>query len=341
MENNFPKDRIEFEQAFSTDEDCLKYLAKFRWPEGFVCPRCNHTKAWSSKRGLYICASCRYQVSVTAGTIFHRSKKSLVLWFRAIWYLSIHKYGGNALSLQRELGLGSYHTAWEWLHKLRKAMIRPDRHPLEGLVEVDETYVGGVKKGPRGRGSLGKTLVMVAVEDNTLDGFGRIRIKRVPDASGKILTDFIQSNVVRGSTIRTDGWRGYHNLAENGYSHIVVKGGEVEVGEDELKLCHRVISLFKRLLLGTYQGATHSEQLDRYLEEFTFRFNRRHSKYRGLLFRRVIEHAVVTPPFPAKEIELGLRGYLRGRTTPHRRSMGNAGIQKTMKQLPLAGNQGD
>lgn len=313
---DFPNNRIELEERFRTQEQCLGYLFKLRWPNGFVCPKCGHQKAWSANRGRYICAKCRYHASVTSGTIFHRTRKPLTLWFRAIWYITTHKHGGNALGLQRELGLGSNHTAWEWLHKLRKAMIGPGRKLLSGLVEVDETYVGGAKSGKPGRGAEGKTLVVVAVEDKDEEGIGRIRLQTVPNASGKSLNAFIQTHIAPGSRIKTDGWRGYSKVGDLGYEHIVSRGrnSEEAVGEDPSPLCHRVISLFKRTLLNPYQGAVHPDQLDRYLEEFTFRFNRRRSNSRGLLFLRVLQHAVKIPPFPSNEIELGLRDYMRGRS---------------------------
>jgi transposase-like protein len=193
-------------------------------------------------------------------------------------------------------------------------MIGPDRKQLSGLVEVDETFIGGAKSGKRGRGAEGKTLVLVAVEDHEDAGFGRFRLQTVPDASGKSLNNFIQTHIEPGSSVRTDGWRGYSKVDELGYEHIVSGGRDSEeaVGEDPSPLCHRVISLLKRSLLNPYQGAVHPAQLDRYLEEFAFRFNRRKSKSRGLLFLRLLQHAVRIPPFPAKEIQLGLRDYMRG-----------------------------
>ncbi len=316
MFSSFPKTRLEFEARFTKQEDCLDYLAKLRWPDGFVCPKCGHDRHWSANRERYICTACRHQTSVTAGTIFHKTRKPLALWFRAIWYMTVQKHGSNALGLQRELGLGSYHTAWEWFHKLRQAMIRPDRDLLGGLVEVDETYVGAPEPGKPGRGAADKALVAVAVEDKgKQEGFGRIRLQRIPDASGASLTGFAMANIAPGSLIRTDGWRGYSRLKDHGFDHQALVGGESEekVGEGPLPLCHRVISLVKRVLLGAYQGAVHPEQLDRYLEEFTFRFNRRTARHRTLLIFRVLQNAVVHPPFPAKEIELGLRTYMRGR----------------------------
>ena len=208
MFESFPKTRLEFEAAFTREEDCLDYLARLRWPEGFACPKCGHGKHWAGSRHRYICASCRHQVTVTAGTIFHRTRRPLALWFRAIWYLTFHKHGGNALGLQRELSLGSYHTAWEWFHKLRKAMVRPGREQLGGLVEVDETTLGGPKPGKRGRGAAGKALNAVAVEDKGLEGFGRIRMQRVPDFSGESLNGFATGHIAPGSEIRTDAWSG-------------------------------------------------------------------------------------------------------------------------------------
>jgi len=307
MFEDFPKTRLEFEQRFSTQEGCLSYIFRLRWPQGFVCPHCAHTgKAWSTNRELFVCPACRRQTSVTAGTIFHRTRKPLTLWFRAIWYITCHKHGGNALGLQRELGL-SYHTAWEWLHKLRLAMVRPDRDLLSGLVEVDESFIGGSKPGKAGRGAEGKVLIAVAVEDRGDEGFGRIRLHRIPDASSDSLLGFIQTHIAPESQIRTDGWRGYSKVGQSGFEHLVVVAKkQKEAGEDALPLCHRVISLFKRIWVSTFQGAIRPEHLDRYLEEFTFRFNRRKAKYRTLLAFRLLEYAVVCQPCPAKHIEQGL-----------------------------------
>ena len=179
----YPKTLMEFEQQFSSEEACLEYLFKLRWPQGFRCPRCEYEKAWITNQGLlYRCVRCDLKTSVTAGTIFQDTKKPLGLWFHAIWHLISQKYGANALGLQRVLGFGSYRTAWIWLHKLRRAMVRPGRDRLSGKVEVDETYVGGEKSGKRGRGAEGKALVVRAVEVKD-KRIGRIRLKRVADAS--------------------------------------------------------------------------------------------------------------------------------------------------------------
>jgi len=223
----------------------------------------------------------------------------LRLWFEAMWHITSQKYGANALGLQRVLNLGSYHTAWKWLHRLRRAMVRPDRDKLSGVVEVDETYIGGKRSGKRGRGAENKTLVVIAVEDKAGDqdgkGIGRIRLKRIPDASSESLISFIGTHVSFGARIRTDGWRGYESLTEEGYEHIVV-------GPKDLNIAHLVASLLKRWLLGTYQGAVKPIQLDYYLDEYTFRFNRRKSAARGKLFYRLVQQAVITKPILGREI---------------------------------------
>jgi transposase-like protein len=304
---DYPKSLLEFEERFSSEEACREYLFQLRWPEGFHCPSCQGTAYWETHRGLYKCRTCGSQRSVTAGTIFHRSRKPLRLWFRAMWHLTSQKYGANALGLQRILGFGSYHTAWEWLHKLRRAMVRPGRERLSGVIEVDETYVGGEKSGKRGRGAEGKCLVGVAVEDTgtgTKPGIGRIRLQRLPDASAPSLNAFLERYIEQGSTVRTDGWKGYEHVAAHGYAHLITRQS-AHVGDSELYVCHKVISLFKRWLLGTYQGAVSPEHLDYYLDEYTFRFNRRTSRSRGKLFYRLVQQAVLVEPISGKQIEGG------------------------------------
>lgn len=304
---DYPKDLLEFEVRFSSEEACREYIYRLRWPEGFHCLHCHGKEAWMTKRGLYKCRKCGCHVSVTAGTIFHGSHKPLRLWFRAMWHITSQKYGANALGLQRVLGLGSYHTAWEWLHKLRRAMVRPGRDRLAGVIEVDETYLGGKQSGKRGRGAEGKALVVVAVEDTSGErktGIGRIRLQRVADASATSLNAFMASYIKVGSTVRTDGWNGYNQLELQGYVHLIARSSS-SVGDNELALCHRIVALFKRWLLGTYQGAVRPEHLDYYLDEYTFRFNRRASRSRGKLFYRLIQQAVQIEPITGKEIEGG------------------------------------
>ena len=291
---DYPRTILEFEERFATEEACRHYLAQLRWPEGFCCPRCGHRKAWITKRRLYHCCQCEFQTSVTAGTILQDTRKPLRLWFRAMWHLTSQKSGVSALGLQRVLGLSRYETVWLWLHKLRTAMVRPGRDRVSGVVVVDETYIGGPKPGKRGRGAAGKTLVLIAVEDKGRH-FGRIRLRRVSDASGASLIPAVQESVEPGSAVRTDGWSGYEGLSSKGYDHIVVRQ-DAEVGVNLLPLPHRVAALLKRWLGATHQGAVRASHLDYYLDEYTFRFNRRTSRSRGKLFYRLVQQVVAIGP---------------------------------------------
>ncbi|MBM3269890.1 MAG: IS1595 family transposase [Candidatus Sericytochromatia bacterium] len=307
---------IELEERFSTEEACREYLFRLRWPEGFVCPRCAGPKAWPSQRGLWLCADCSYQASVTAGTIFQDTRTPLTLWFRAIWWVTCQKYGANALGIQRILGLGSYRTAWTWLHKLRRAMIRPGRDRLNGEVEVDETFVGGREEGVAGRETETKTLVAIAVEMRER-GLGRVRMRSIPDGSANSLAAFIEETIEPGSTIRTDGWKGYGGM--DGYTHEPrpIKGSGLKAHE-MMPGVHRVAALLKRWLLGTYQGAVSSAHLDYYLDEFTFRFNRRASRHRGKLFHRLLEQAVAVEPVTYEAMVKGIRGKPRAKRRKRR-----------------------
>ena len=300
---DFPGTLLDFEQRFATEEACIDYLFNLRWPEGFRCPRCGHPEAWARKRGIYRCAHCRFEAHVTAGTIFQDTRKPLRLWFRAIWHLTSQKYGANALGLKRILGMGCYQTAWTWLHKLRCAMVRPGRDRLSGTVQADEIYIGGSKPGKRGRGAAGKALVVIMVE--LKEGkTARIRLKRVADASAPSLEGAIKEGVEPGSTVQTDGWGGYGRLLELGYVHEVIRQ-DAALGKNMLPKVNRVASLLKRWLLGTYQGGVHFSHLDYYLDEFTFRFNRRTSHSRGKLFYRLVEQAVAIGPIRGHNIRGG------------------------------------
>lgn len=220
-----------------------------------------------------------------------------------MWYVTSQKHGVSALGLQRFLGLGSYHTAWTWLHKLRLAMVRPGRDRLSGEVEIDETYVGGERSGKAGRGAAGKALVMIAVEDKGTT-LGRIRMCVVEDASPASLTPAVGACVEPGSAVRTDGWSGYCELGSEGYAHSALPKKSAP-GEDLLPLAHRVASLVKRWLLGTHQGAIRPSHLAYYLDEFTFRFNRRTSRSRGKLFLRLVQQSVAVGPVRADDIRGG------------------------------------
>jgi len=303
---DYPKTIMEFEKNFNTEEACRQYLFNLRWPDGFKCPRCKSEKGWPLKNGLYQCARCSSKVSVMAGTIFQATHKPLTLWFRAIWWLTGQKNGASALTIQKIMGLGSYKTAWTWLQKLRRAMVSPERDNLSRIVEVDETYIGGQRPGKRGRGSEGKSFVLVAAEIND-SNIGRIRLHRIKDASSDSIHDAISKTVNKGSIIRTDKWRGYNNLDSIGYIREIVRQSE-EVGEDLLPNCHRVASLLKRWLLGTHQGAVSQEHLDYYLDEFTFRFNRRTSTHRGKLFYRLLQNAVRIETVTFDQLKKNVRG---------------------------------
>jgi transposase-like protein len=240
---------------------------------------------------------------VIAGTIFQDTRTPLRTWFIAIWWVTTQKYGASAEGLKQVLGLSSYETAWTWLHKIRKAMVRSDRTKLSGCVEVDEAYIGGAEHGASsGRGTGNKVKIAVAVELQTkgkrgLRKLGRVRIAVIPDATKESLIGFIRDNVELGSEVITDGWVSYKTLPQIGYTHTVYVQNKAESEEQKLPHVHLVISLLKRWLLGTHQGAVSDKHMQTYLEEYTFRFNRRNSAKRGLLFYRLLEGAVNTPPF--------------------------------------------
>ena len=299
---DYPRTFQEFDIWFASEENCLQYVAKLRWPDGFRCPACGVIAEIPSlmERGLYLCRQCKHQTSITAGTLFHKTHKPLRIWFLAMWFVTSQKHGASALGLKRVLGLGSYNTAWEWLHKLRRGMVRPGRDQLKSPVEVDETYIGGVGTQIRGRGAEGKTIVAIAAEIRG-KGPGRIRMAVVPDVSSESLHTFIEDNVQMGSEVRTDGWSGYKGLEAKGYRHKVINiAASGDAAHVVMPRVHRVASLFSRVWLGTHQGAIRPSHLAYYLDEFTFRFNRRNSKTRGLLFYRLMEQAVDCAPAPRK-----------------------------------------
>ena len=317
---DYPATLVEFEQFFADDEACWKYLERLRWPDGFICLRCRRPgRAWRTKRGLLICSLCRRQVSITAGTIFEGTRKPLRQWFLAAWEVTSQKYGASALGIQRILGLKSYQTAWAWLHKLRRAMVRPDRDRLVGEVEVDEAYVGGEEAGVRGRETVKKAIVVIAVELKN-SRVGRIRLRHVADLSAKSLVGFVAEVVEACSTVKTDGWPSYGGLSKKGFEHqVTILSASADAAHVEMPHVHRVASLLKRWWLGTHQGAISSEHLAYYLDEFTFRFNRRTSRSRGLLFYRLLRQAAQTEHVPTTALYASTgRGPRAGtRTTPN------------------------
>jgi transposase-like protein len=313
---DYPRDQAEFDARFGTEEACRSYLAELRWPDGFRCPGCGHRKGWPVRTTLLQCAGCGRQTSVTAGTIFQDTRTPLRVWFRAMWCVTGQKTGTSARTLQRVLGLGSYQTAWTWLHKLRRAMVRPGRERLAGRIEVDETYAGAPEHGTRGRGVLKKTLIAIAAEEDGA-GVGRIRLRRIRDASADALQGFIDDAVEPGSTVHTDAWLGYERVKAHGYRHrITFLSDHPQPAIDLLPRVHLVASLLKRWLLGTHQGAVSPAHLDYYLDEFTFRFNRRRSRHPGKLFYRLVQQAVAVEPAPYRGLVKGVRQRTARRRRP-------------------------
>jgi hypothetical protein len=297
-----------FNAWFPDDEACLRYLAGLRWPGGFVCAVCGGERAWRMSKGRNLrCARCRRDHSVTAGTVFADTRLPLTIWFQAAWYVTGTKHGVSALGLQRLLGLGSYETAWALLHKLRRAMVRPGRDRLAGEIEVDETAIGPSAPGRLGRGTFAdRAIVAIAVEQRPRGACGRIRLARIPDCSGPVLTDFVSGAVAPGAVVYTDRWLGYSGLTAAGYLHEATSlAATGDLAHVAMPRAHRVSSLLKRWLLGTHHGAARPQQLDFYLDEFAFRFNRRSSRQRGLLFHRLLEQATQIDHVPIAAIAGG------------------------------------
>src|SRR5690349_7383945 len=302
LPDDLPEDMPSFMAQFGTDEQCREYLLKARWPDGFRCTACGHGDAYALRTKIvYECVACRKQHSLLAGTIFEQTKTGLAKWFLAAYLVTSSKGGIAATELRRQLGLGSYQTAWTWLHKLRKAMVRPDRRPLAGRVEADESYVGGPRPGKRGRGAAGKTLVAGAVEAGRGEArcrrLGRLRLAVVPDASAASLEGFLGAAVATPAAVATDGWAGYAGLPAEGYAHEPIDPG-ASGGGPALRLpgIHLVFGLAKRWLLGTHHGAVSPKHLPAYLDEYVFRFNRRTARSISHGFARLVEQAVRTKP---------------------------------------------
>jgi len=301
IKEDFPKNQIDFDARFSDEQSCVEYLFQCKWPKGFRCDVCGHKKYWKSARGLFICTRCERHHSVTAGTIFHGTRKSLTIWFKAMWWFTTRRSGVNAVNLKELLGFGSYETAWTWLHKLRNCGICEDRKKLSTDVEVDEFFIGGKHKGKRGRGAENKHSVVVAVERKG-NKLGRLRLQVIEKCSADNLIPFIQDNVTLKSHVTTDGWLGYTPLESLGYGHKKILQTKTEDKESVLPGVHLVASLFKRLLLGTFHGRYKKKYLQKYLDEYVFRFNRRSTKSVGKRFYRIVQQAVKTDPVPLKNI---------------------------------------
>jgi transposase-like protein len=311
---DYPRTWDQFHDWFADEAACRRYLEGIRWRGGFVCPRCGEPgEAFRGSRGRWICRHCRYQCSVTAGTVFDKTRTSLRSWLAAVWYITNQKQGVTALGLQRVLGLGSYQTAWAMLHRLRRAMVRPGRERLHGVVEVDESIIGrsapNKARDTKQKQQLAehinalRSIVVIAVELKESKGFGRIRLRRVADRSENTLLPFVCESIEPGSIVRTDGSEAYRKLARRGYRRDrTIMLGASDPAHVSMPGVHRVAALLKRWLLGTHQGAVQPKQLDYYLDEFTFRFNRRTSRSRGLLFYRMLQQALLTEPVTYAQI---------------------------------------
>lgn len=304
--HDYPNTYREFVKMFPDDAACAAFLGILRWPEGFICPKCKQVSTpWNESRGRLACPICRHQTSVTTGTIFDKTRTSLTTWFEAAWHVTTAKNGMSAKTLECTMGI-SYRVAWTMLQRFRVAMVNSERKQLSGDVEVDETLIGGVQQGgKRGRGTT-KSIVVIAVEIKHPKGFGRVRMRYIPNASGNSLLPFVRSVVAPGSVVFTDGWRGYNELPDHGYTHkITVLSSSDDPAHVSMPGVHRVSSLLKRWILGTHQGSVANVHLQSYLEEFSFRFNRRTSRSRGLVFRRLLEQAVVTNPITESDVTHG------------------------------------
>jgi transposase-like protein len=304
--HDYPNTYREFVAMFPDNLACAAYLMRLRWPGGFICPACKtHSTPWNESRGRIACPACRHQTSITAGTIFDKTRTALTTWFEAAWHVTTAKNGMSAKTLERTLGV-SYRVAWTMLQRFRVTMMNVKRKQLLGEVEVDETLIGGVKQGgKRGRG-VSKSIVVIAVEIKQPKGFGRVRMRHVSDASGDSLLPFICDVVAQNAVVLTDGWRGYNGLPELGYTRkTTVTASSNDPAHVSMPGVHRVASLLKRWVLGTHQGAIVPAHMQSYLEEFTFRFNRRTSGSRGLVFRRLLEQAVITKPVTETDVTHG------------------------------------
>ncbi len=299
---DYPRTFQEFHSWFVDEAACVDYLGQLRWPDGFVCPKCGCSRSWRTAERQWVCARCAQRTSATAGTIFHRTHTPIATWFAAAWFVTAQKNGVSAAGLQQLLGFGSYETAWAWMHKLRRAMVRPERDRLSGLVELDETFIGG-QTPVFGRTYINKVPVMVAVERLPSGRLGRVRFAVGGQRpSSRKLVDFACQTITPGSTIHTDGAYTLRRLTELGYTHTFTTSYDAAEPEAVLPGVHLVASLLKRWINGTLQHNVSREHLGYYLDEYAFRFNRRNSRARGMLFYRLLQQAARTDPHPLTEL---------------------------------------
>tara|TARA_B100000315_G_C14440985_1_gene524662 strand:+ start:106 stop:1002 length:897 start_codon:yes stop_codon:yes gene_type:complete len=264
---------FEYQEQFSDEEDCFKYLFRLRWPNGFVCPKCGGSEYYMIyKNKRFQCKQCRHQTSVTAGTVFHRSHQPLRILFMAVYLIATSKKGLSAMELRRKLGISGYKTAWLLMQKIRTAMASSGKFLLTRMVEIDETYIGGHREGTRGRGAKDKTLVAIAVETNG-STMGRAYLKTINPLTMIELEQFVKDHLARATKVSTDGHKSYGSL-NNDYVHIPVKNSKACSKSDVLPKVHIIVANLKMWLRGTY-NCLPAKHLQRYLAEFVFRFNRR------------------------------------------------------------------
>jgi transposase-like protein len=329
---DYPANFTEFVAWFAGEGDAWSYVAKVRWPDGFSCRACGHDDSWLTDRYLYVCTKCRKQTSVTAGTVFEGSQISLWQWLYAVWRVAGEERGVSATSLQNALGFGSYRTAWTVLHKIRRAMGRTSPDLLTGVVEVDESYVGGVSPGTRGRGT-DKAIIEIAVErlgwgkKSKRVKLGRVRMRVIPNTQRRTLEEFITDVVAPGSVVHTDGKREYDRIDMLGYVHLITNQSISDTpAHVSMPGVHRVASLVKRWVLGAHQGGLARQHLDSYLDKFSFRFNRRASRNRRLVFYRLLQQCLQTRPLGYEDIVFSRRperGAVRGPAPTPRASSGS------------------
>ena len=300
-----PQSLIDLQELFQRESDCVAYLTGLRWPEGFECPECGYPKAaYNEARRMLQCSNCRTQTYLTAGSILEKTHLPLKTWFYAAYIVTTLTPGISAVQLQHQLGLKRYETAFQILHKLRSAMANPDREPLHGEVEVDETFIGGdVAKEHGGRSPEGKMIVVGAVE-RRFDKVskragrpfyaGRVRMRVIPDTTADTLTKFVKDHIEEESIVITDGWGGYNRLAARGYQHEPIVEGAPKRGSAILPLIHLEFSNLKTWLQGTHHGRVEEQHLQAYLNEFCFRHNRRF--WRFTAFQTILRYGMKTGP---------------------------------------------
>ena len=292
---------VEFQRRFVSEEACMEHLFRLRWPDGYTCPRCGHRRCcFHSTQLLFQCSACKYQVSVTAGTIFHKTRTPLVKWFWMIFMMARQKSGVSMLSLQRMLGIRSYKTVWTMGHKIRKAMEdRDSQYQLAGLVEMDDAFIGPRKSGPPGRGARGKSKVVIAVESRDKHA-GFAVMQHVPSVDSDHIFSIAQDKIQPASDVRTDGWRAYQTLGSKGFVHEPVIVSKDKQALKQLKWVHVMIANVKGNIRGVYHGVS-SKHLSRYLAEFSYRFNRR--KWDSQLFNRTVTACLTTSTVTFAELK--------------------------------------